>query len=173
MWNWVKWRILRTHRDSIMLSRNRRCGREIGKNPTQTEGRINNLSWKLIVDQALWHRLSPWTPTLVLWVDINIPLLWMSKLKLWKLRSSAPRDKAEIQSSQIHTRISLSPQSTPSFTKVTMVTEAPRNAHRRALRKQSWQKVLLTPSPQAPRFYQCFQSTSWNRWRRNRNPVQR
>ena len=48
------------------------------------------------------------------------------QIELWKLRSLAPRDKAEIWSSQIQTRVSLTPQSF-SFTKPRKITGAPWN----------------------------------------------
>ena len=47
--------------------------------------------------------------------------------ELWKPRSLSPRDKAEIESSQIQTRVSLAPQIIFSFTKPRKITEAPWN----------------------------------------------
>lgn len=35
-------------------------------------------------------------------------------------------------------------------------------------KKTTWGKVLLISPPQPPKFYQCFRSTSWHRWGRNK-----
>lgn len=49
------------------------------------------------------------------------------QIELWKARSLSPGDKAETGSSQIQTRVSLTPQIIFSFTKPRKITETPWN----------------------------------------------